>query len=343
MISGKKLLSFEKLLGGVAIGVSTLSAVALAGNIQVQCAVQGTQLGATDTLSGNIATAPFKVLFSPENISNSSLASNSAYVNSITLTSNTLSGPGCGVGYLNTYLTGLSANSTSVIVSVSGLDSTTVSVPVANNSANITLLNVSNLANAAASGSSGSDVVSVSVLNQPNTIVLPENIKITIQDASLRNAATVYSNAPFINVTNNFSMVYIPNAYIPSQGNAIQSAYVTMVLPSGISASNINVYVGGSNTAGYVNCGTASQIATPGSNSLNKYVLNLSSLPGLCAVNGLSLSSTDYQSGVPLVFTISGASGNLNISADGYSIFGVGSGNYIKPLNVQIINSNASN
>ncbi len=334
--------SCKTLLGGVVFGISVVSGLATAGNIQVQCAVQGTQIGATDTLTGNIATVPFKVLFSPESTTNTSISSSSFYVNSITLTSNTLSGSGCGVGYLNMYLTGLSPNSASVVVNVSGADNVSQTVPVANGLASITLLNVSNLANAAASGSSGSDVVSVSVFNQQNTIALPENIKITIQDASLRNAATVYSNAPFMNISNDFSMVYIPNAYIPSS-NSVQAAYVTMVLPSGISASNVNVYVGGSNTAGYVNCGTASQMAIPGSNALNKYVLDLSKLPGLCANAGLTLSSSDYQSGVPLVFTVSGASGSLNVSADGYSIFGVGSSYYIKPLNIKIINSNASN
>ena len=187
-------------------------------------------------------------------------------------------------------------------------------------------------------------------------VLLPETVKLTASIAgfnnnnNLLNSYDLIKDKPFITVSGDGSLIFVPTAYIPSTGtgtnNAIEAAYFTITAPQGVSATNVGVYVLNTNSSSsnISFCGNA-VVQTSNSQNVNQMVLDLGKLVSACSQAGVNISNPgQLQAGISLLFTVGGSDGSspLNVAADGYSLFNYGGSYYIKRLATEVISGNPS-
>jgi len=144
-----------------------------------------------------------------------------------------------------------------------------------------------------------------------------------------QSSAGVYSyfsgSRNFLSFINPSTEIYIPDALV-SDSNAINYSYLTISMPPGATISSISAL----NTG--VSC-SVSSISLTHTGTTGVYYMDLSQLVQACP----GISSTAWQSGVPLVITISGSNvGPNNVTADAYAVFG----GMLKRIPVNVINGN---
>ena len=138
----------------------------------------------------------------------------------------------------------------------------------------------------------------------------------------------VYPFTPqnFITFAYSGVQIYIPDALVPDS-NAIQYSYLTISMPPGASIASISAL----NTG--VTC-SVSSISLTHTGTPGVYYMSLGQLVQACP----GISSTAWQSGVPLVITIANAT-TSQVTADAYAVFG----GMLKRIPVNVINGNGSN
>ncbi len=340
-----------------------------------------------DNISGEYAASPVKISFFPVSYSlfqysqsygnAPGIPPQYTFTNSLVLTTNTTNAPAdsCSAAYLNLHLTGLNPSATQVAASIQNIygnypdyssDVATLSNgKLVNGTADLTL-SINNIAYAASLSTPETEAVNVTIFNDINQVLLPETVKLTASVSSLRNSYPLVKDATFITLSGNATMLFVPSAYVPYNlngiTNAIEAAYYTITAPSGITPSNIGVYIlNATNSGNGTNiryCGSATGLAISTASSstntgqnINQMVLDLSKLVPMCNANGAGLSNPNQlQAGIPILFVVGGgpsasnanAYSPLNITADGYSLFNYGGQIYIKRLATEVISGNPS-
>jgi len=124
------------------------------------------------------------------------------------------------------------------------------------------------------------------------------------------------------------TQIYVPDALAHSGSNVITDGYITISMPSSASIASISVL--NVPSASCPTNGILTSTSTP-----NVYYIDLNTLASLCT----GLTPTAWQSGVPLVITISGTNASPNnITADAYAVFN----NMLKRIPVNVVNVSGS-
>ena len=182
--------------------------------------------------------------------------------------------------------------------------------------------------------STTSDTYTFTFSNSGN--IQPANITLNSIIGSVTSNATGISNSSYSYLSNpqlfmtwliNGVQIYVPDALVPYNGNAITAGYITISMPSSASIAGIQIL---NNTSASCN---ATGLLTP-TGLANQYYINLANLPSACT----GVSGSAWQSGVPLVITVSAQNGVLpsQVAADGYAVI---QGYGLKRLPTNVINS----
>ena len=148
---------------------------------------------------------------------------------------------------------------------------------------------------------------------QPGTISISSIVGSTSIAGRTSSNSYSYLSTPqnFLTFTIGGTQIYVPDALAPNGGNAIQSGYITISMPSSASIASISVL--NNPSASCPTNGILTSTSTP-----NVYYINLATLASLCT----GLTPTAWQSGVPLVIFISGSNATpTQVTADAYAIF----------------------
>ena len=160
--------------------------------------------------------------------------------------------------------------------------------------------------------------------------IQPGTIYISSIASTSSNSYSYFSGSQnFLTFIFGGTQLYIPDALAPYGGNAIQSGYITISMPSTASIASISVL--NNPSASCPTNGILTSTSTP-----NVYYINLATLASLCT----GLTPTAWQSGVPLVINITGTNATPNnITADAYATFN----NMLKRIPVNVVNSSIVN
>jgi len=142
--------------------------------------------------------------------------------------------------------------------------------------------------------------------------IQPGTIYISSIASTSSNSYSYFSGSQnFLTFTFGGTQIYVPDALAPYDGNAIQSGYITISMPSSASIASISVL--NNPSASCPTNGILTSTSTP-----NVYYINLATLASLCT----GLSASAWQSGVPLVINVTGTNATPNnITADAYATF----------------------
>jgi hypothetical protein len=160
----------------------------------------------------------------------------------------------------------------------------------------------------------------------------------TIYISSILGAAGLYQYLPsgsqnFLTFAIGGTQIYVPDALAPFDGNVINSGYITISMPSSTDIASITVL---NNPSASCPVPTLSNGALQSTSSTGVYYIDLSKLAPLCT----GLSASAWQSGVPLVMTISGSNvGPNTVTADAYAVFN----GYLKRIPVNVVAGNSVN
>jgi hypothetical protein len=172
-------------------------------------------------------------------------------------------------------------------------------------------------------GSPNSNTATFYFSNSGN--IQPGTIYISSITSTSSNSYSYFSGSQnFLTFTFGGTQIYVPDALAPNGGNAIQSGYITISMPSTASIASISV-LNNPNASCPTN-GILTSTSTP-----NVYYINLATLASLCT----GLTPTAWQSGVPLVINITGTNATPNnITADAYATFN----GMLKRIPVNVVN-----
>ncbi|AEF19908.1 MULTISPECIES: hypothetical protein [unclassified Hydrogenobaculum] len=236
---------------------------------------------------------------------------NTAY-NTMTISSSTGFSTSISSDTLNVVFNGIPSSVSTIYTYFSGATSSTSDTASSNytqgtGSATVSLTLPSN---GAVFSSPYSDTAIFHFSNSGN--IQPGTIYISSIASTSSNSYSYFSGSQnFLTFAFGGTQIYVPDALAPYDGNAIQSGYITISMPSSASIASISVL--NNPSASCPTNGILTSTSTP-----NVYYINLATLASLCT----GLTPTAWQSGVPLVINIAGSNATPNnITADAYATF----------------------
>jgi hypothetical protein len=164
--------------------------------------------------------------------------------------------------------------------------------------------------------SASSDTITFTFSNSSNAYISTGTISLSSITGTVTGGS--YSSVTYLTTPQNFltfalgaTQIYIPDALAPDH-NLIQYSYLTISMSPGATISSISVL----NTG--VNC-SVSSISLESTSTPGVYYMPLSQLVQACST---SITPIAWQSGVPLVITLSGSNvGPNTVTADAYAVF----------------------
>jgi hypothetical protein len=178
--------------------------------------------------------------------------------------------------------------------------------------------------------SASSDTITFTFSNSSNVSISTGTISLSSITGVTSSTSYVYLSTPqnFLTFTLGATQIYVPDALAPDN-NVIQYSYLTISMPQGATISSISVL----NTG--VSC-SASSISLISTSTPGVYYMPLSQLVQACST---SITPIAWQSGVPLVMTISGSNvGPNTVTADAYAVFG----GMLKRIPVNVVAGNST-
>ena len=290
------------------------------------------QLTVTPANAGTAYIDPSSLSYFGYGSSTSNLASNSVVISNSDYNNNLWSSDSIVPSYaINFFFTGIPSS----VSLVSASDITTGST--ANTFTSATPGNasatVSATLNSVPFSSSSSDTITFNFSNSSNVNIQTGTISLSSITGIFpgTNKSYVYSSTPqnFLTFAIGGTQIYVPDALAPDN-NVIQSGYITISMPSSASIASISVLNNPSASCPAPSLSNGLLVST---STTGVYYIDLSQLAPKCT----GLTSTAWQSGVPLVIYISGTNVNVTpnqITADAYATFN----NMLKRIPVNVVN-----
>jgi hypothetical protein len=262
---------------------------------------------------------------------NTVVISNSAY-NDTNVWTNTISSLMAGTSYTMNFLFTNIPSSVSALGAIDSNNPANSSITAPVNGSVTLSLPLAQRTFILSSGSS--DTITFSFTNSGNiqlgTILLSSITGIGLNNSN-SSVSYVYSSTtqPFITFSSSGVQIYIPDALAKYDGNLIQAGFITISMPSDTSIASISVLNNPSASCPVptIANGSLSSATSPG-----VYYIDLNKLANLCT----GISSSAWQSGVPLVINLSGSNVSPNnITADAYAVFN----NMLKRIPVVVVSN----